>query len=570
MPNMMRTDVMIVGGGTAGARAAISAADAGASVLLVCKGTLGACGASTVPIADYAGVTVADGHEDPSDSPEALYEDIIRAGGGLCDRALARVLAEETPRIVPELMQWGLTPSRRPDGEYLITKACFSSKCRTYKYAGHGKPIVDALAAQIRKRNVTVCEETMVVDLIRQDGQVVGAILLNAAGGIEPVGCGSVILATGGAGQLFRFHMSPSDVTGDGYALGLQAGASLFNMEFMQYGIAIIEPKVLLAYWLWPLYPALRNGEDEEFLRGYLPAGMDAKEPMRLHGTHFPFTSNDASKYIEIAMQQETAAGRVGPLGGMYIDFRGRMENTDLPDNTAKMLLHTLKFLHTKGIDLHRRPYEIACHAHAFNGGLRVDTHGATGVPNLYAVGETASGAHGADRLGGGMFPNCLVFGRRAGEAAAQNAAGWRHRAVDADVYLRATRRFATQLAALRKTDGMDCDACRERLQRASQTKLLLLRSEESILEYLAEVREIRTEMRDGFSMETGKDVWKAMELRNLLDCGEAVAKAALLRNETRGSHVRSDCPDMQDRTDWVFVERDGDGQIKARMQRID
>jgi fumarate reductase (CoM/CoB) subunit A len=201
----LRTDVLVVGGGGAAARAAVEAFDAGARVALVTKGQFGTGGATGYVIADFAGLAVADGAEDSTDSPELHLQDILRAGLGMCDVELSRILVEESLRVVPDLEKWGVEPERTPSGTYLITRACFSSKPRNYKLKGHGRKILEALARQVRARNVTLLERSMVVGLGKNGDQVTGGLVLSGDGTPVWIDAGAVILATGGAGQLFEY-----------------------------------------------------------------------------------------------------------------------------------------------------------------------------------------------------------------------------------------------------------------------------------------------------------------------------------------------------------------------------
>jgi succinate dehydrogenase/fumarate reductase flavoprotein subunit len=219
---------------------------------------------------------------------------------------------------------------------------------------------MEALVTQVRAREVTVLQHAMVVDVFTGQGQILGAQLVTRDGNWITVHAGAVILATGGAGQLFKFNMNPVDITGDGYAIGYRAGAELFNLEYMQYGLGTVSPLTLFSFWLWPFKPVLRNGEGKEFMPGYLPPGISAQESMGVHAGHFPFTNRLPSRYLEIAIHKELRAGRGGPRGGVLADFRKGLDSCDLTDTARKLWPTTQKWFASRGMELDKQPIEIA------------------------------------------------------------------------------------------------------------------------------------------------------------------------------------------------------------------
>ena len=235
---IIHTDILVVGGGAAGARAALEAARAGAKTLLVTKGTIGRSGTSTFPVSDVGGFGAA-GFVDPDDSTEIHFNDIMEAAQGMCDPQMARIVATEAPVHLLFLESIGV-PFQREGDTYLATKSCFSSRARSIKVKGHGRPIVACLKRQILKEDIDIMENAMVLDpLMDSKGRCAGATVLQEPNRIFEVRANATILATGGAGQLFERNFNPPDVTGDGYAFGLLAGAQLINMEYMQSGFAL-------------------------------------------------------------------------------------------------------------------------------------------------------------------------------------------------------------------------------------------------------------------------------------------------------------------------------------------
>ncbi|MDR1534556.1 MAG: FAD-binding protein [Planctomycetota bacterium] len=562
--NVIYADVLVVGGGGAADRAAIEAHDGGAEVIMATKGRLGASGATAAALADVAGLAVADKALDPADAPEFHSRDILEAGLGMCDQKLVRILTEEAPQTIPDLEKWGVHFERDGAGKYLITKACFSSRARNYKLMGHGKKITDALTAQIRKRNIRVLEETMLVDVLCRDGAAGGAVLLQSDGTILLIAAAQVILATGGAGELFHFNMNPPDITGDGCAAGFRAGAQLFNTEFIQYGFGTLPRKSVFAFWLWAFHPLLTNGRGEEFLEKYLPDGIAADMAMDEHGEHFPFSNRLVSRCLEIAVHREIGEGRSSANGGVYADFRGKLhERGDLPDTARKLWRTTRDWYMSIGMPMDEKPVEMALYAHAMNGGLRVDENGETRVRGLFAAGECASGPHGADRLGGGMLTACQVFGKRAGRAAAA-----RREKSEISPFMKTQyeeiERIVSDFRAAKNDTPVPLSGLRGKIQDFSAKYLMLDRNDSGLRTYLGHLDALEEELRKSAKVETNLDLFNALELRNLILVGRIMAEAAMARKETRGSHLRTDYPHMDGETRWILVDKSETGLPRA------
>jgi len=540
---VIRTDVLVVGSGGAGARAAIEASDAGARVMMAVKGVFGESGATAYPVADRAGLSVANGWADPGDNPEAYYRDILAASRGTCSPDLARILAEESISVVPDLERFGVQFERNARGEYVMTQGCFSSRPRSVKTVGHARPIVQALREQVRCRPIDVREHMMAVDLVAPTGRCKGALLMDELGNSSVVHAKAVILATGGAGQLFSRNLNPPDVTGDGYAMAYRAGAALVNMEFMQYGFSTAYPNWnLFGYMYWPLRPRLTNGRGEEFMGQYIPSGLTLDGCMAQHSRHYPFTTEDTSRYLEMGVQKEITAGRGTSHDAVYADLTHVGSRSPFaPDHpVSKLWPRTRQYLIERGLDVDNKPVEIAPFAHAFNGGLLIDENGESSIPGLFAVGEVASGMHGADRLGGAMLVACQVFGRRAGVRAA-SVPGARLSGADQDV----ARESAAFVSKLSDTHGtVEPGSVKKELQDAASKDLFLVRSARSLETFLGKVEGLESRSVSKVQASLGTHLWAALEVRNLLLVGRIVAEAALMRKETRGSHCREDFPE--------------------------
>ncbi|MBE0626268.1 MAG: FAD-binding protein [Burkholderiales bacterium] len=560
------TDILIVGSGGAALRAALEADARGADVLMAIKGEFQKSGASYHSVAEVGAFNVPDGASDPDDNPEVYLADILRAAQDMADPRLSAILAEEAGEALRYLEERGV-PFERDETAYLVYQACFSSKPRSHVIPNHFKPIVHALGAEATRRNIKVIDRLMITNLIVRDGQCLGAYAIDHAGRSVVLRAKATILTTGGASQLFEKNLYPSDITGDGYAMAHRAGAHLVNMEFMQAGISLVAPFVnLFGNYLWDARPNITDRDNRAFIQDYLPPGLSVGEVMLQKQRHFPFSASDISRYIEISIQKAINAGRGTDLGGVYLDFVGRDFEQILGDKNrsiAKMWPLTYEWHRKRGVDLYRDRVQIACSAHAINGGLRIDANAQSNIEGLYAAGEVAAGPHGADRLGGNMSVTCQVFGRRAGKAAAERAVQVDHLQV-ADVFAE-ERAFLDQFRA---NGEHKLEALKRELQRSANRSLLIIRDEAGLTHFKRSCEEARAVLFAQASIVTPQDLIKALEINNLIDVGLMMATAALARKESRGSHYREDHPerDIQYARNIILDRSRPGGYFMARL----
>ena len=567
----VETEVLVIGGGGMAGRAAIEARRKGARVTMVMKGKYGKSGASAARLAEAAGYNVADGQVDPEDNPEEHFKDIVRAAAGMCDERLARIVAEEAPLTLQELERIGV-PFHKDGERYLEVVGCFATRPRMHIIPGHAEPIVAAQRRETLDLGIPVYEHTMITSLLVQDGTCVGAVGLNNQGEIIVFRAAAIVMGTGGAGRLFLLNLNPGDITGDGYALGYRAGAELVNMEFMQAGMGIVHPvRNILNAWTWALHPQIYNANNEHFLPRYLPPGITPEQCMELRSTHYPFSTCDGSQYIDIAIQKELRAGRGTPHLGIYLDFTQTREE-DVPDtprgrDCLRMWRITREWIRDRhGLDIARQPIQIACFGHAINGGLRIEPNAETTVPCLFAGGETAGGPHGADRLGGNMNVTCQVFGRRAGQSAAQRARDRGIPSIAKDLIEAEEER----VASLRSRKGsVQPNQLKRRLQECMWRNVLVVRSEQSLRACLTELEELSGRLED-IGVDSPAELVDALELENMLTVAEIMARAALLRTESRGSHYREDHPQRDDaRWDRSIITRQVNGRMEQYTLRL-
>lgn len=565
----VQTDVLVVGGGGAALRAALEANSSGADVLFAIKGEFRKSGATYHSVAEVGAFNVPDGASDPGDNPDVFLADILGAGQEMSDPRLSAILANEAQDALRYLEQMGV-PFERDKESFLVFQACFSSRPRSHVIPNHFKPIVHALGVEASRRNIKVMDRLMITNLIVRDGQCLGACAVDHEGKSVVLRAKATILTTGGASQLFARNLYPSDITGDGYAMAHRAGAHLANMEFMQAGISLVWPFVnLFGNYLWDASPNITNRDGRAFIQDYLPAGLSVAEVLREKQRHFPFSSSDISRHVEISIQKQINSGLCTAEGGVYLDFVGRDFGEILRDKTrsiARMWPLTYAWYQQRGVDLYKDRVQIACSAHAVNGGLRIDADAQSNVKGLFAAGEVAAGPHGADRLGGNMAVTCQVFGRRAGKAAAERARQVGHPAL-ADAF-DAERAY---LGRFRRSGKHSLQALKRDLQNEANRSLLIIREARGLTRFIEHCRQARATLMDEAAIATAQDLVHALEIDNLIEVGLIMAEAALARRESRGSHYREDFPakDPGYALSIVLDRAHPDGHFFARLGEL-
>jgi succinate dehydrogenase/fumarate reductase flavoprotein subunit len=552
LEKIINTDVLVIGGGGAGVRAALEAANLGADVTIALKGEIGASGSSSAELTEVSGYN-AYMELNPEDSRDSFIEDILIAGEGMCNKKLVRILVENADESVRDLERYGVNFEKK-DGQYMVFKCCFSRFARALTLFRQGRQIIEVLGRVVKEnKKVQILERIFVADLIVDGDVCLGAIVINKNGEIVILRAKNVILATGGFGGIFQNRIVPDDVTGCGHAMALRGGAELVNLEFFQMGFASLYPQwTLLESWLWDLYPLMKNGVGKEFLANYLPPNIDSKGCFSAHAAHFPFSTRDAGMFLDISSHNEVLEGRGSLHGGVFLNFtfcddkyvekRGK-DNPVLEAFWKK----SYERLRSKGIDILKEPLEVGIFSHATNGGVRINEKGESTIKNLFAIGEVSGGVHGGDRLGGNMLATCQVFGKIAGVEAAfrsRNTTVQVNKDLEDDI----TERIRVLKENVSSHNGEDVhqriNAIRSQMSKAALVIRTKKRIEEA-LHYLDDCKEI-------FGKKLlAKDLFSVFELRNMVDTASALLIAIHERRESRGAHFRADYPKRDD-TEWA------------------
>ena len=544
----LTTDVVVVGGGGAASRAALSARLTGAEVLILAKAPLGT-GGSTVHGASEIMSMGASGYGAVADSPDVHYRDTMAAASGFIDRDLVRVLAEDAPKRIGDLIEYGVAFDRMNaekvvpgnSTDYKLIQSDFGSYARALGVSGKtGKAFVAALNEQAIKRGVKIRAPAGLVDLLLDvEGHAAGVLALDALTNTWlVVRAKSVILGTGGAHGLFSQQVSTAEMTGDGQAVLYRAGAELVNMEFHQFGPALVHPYVqLFSKSCFVLHPRMTNSKGHEFLPGYLPEGVSESEVM--DEKVFPFTVSNVSRYIDIAIASEIAAGRGNERGTINFSL------AHVPAEKLEATIpNTMRWMRANGVDPQKNSMDVGIAFQCLNGGVRmVDADARSTIPGVYVIGELAGGVRGPDRPGGNSLAEGQVFGHRAGDAAGRDAlSGSTPKSVVSDAVVERLRQ------ALAPNADFDVESSTQRLQAAMQRHALVEKNEAGLNEALKAARGIEASLAQGGGA-TPDTLHKVLTVQNMATTASIILEACLERRETRSGHLRTDYLQRDDAT---------------------
>ncbi len=552
-------DVLIIGAGGAGLRAAIAATQVGLSVGVVSKSLLGK--AHTVMA--EGGIAAAVGNVDPDDSWRQHFIDTLKSGKFINDWRMAEIFAKEAPERVIELEQWGALFNRTNEGK--ISQRPFGA--HTYRRLCHvgdrtGLEMIRTLQEKVLATGAKVYMETTVTKLLKKDDRVVGALAYTRESGkFIHFKAKAVVMATGGWGRIYKVTSNSWEGTGDGVILAYDAGAELVDMEMVQFHpTGMVWPPgvrgLLVTEGVRGEGGVLRNSEGERYMENY-----DA-ERMEL-------SSRDV---VARANYTEVTEGRGSEHGGVYLDI------THLGYNNILKKLPTMyeQFKNLADIDITKTPMEVFPTIHYTMGGVKVDPETcATNVPGLFAAGEVAGGLHGANRLGGNSLSDLLVFGRRAGEGAAAYVEESNHsteiEASEVDAEMRRV------LEPLEKPEG-DSDenpyTIQQELQEAMMEHANLMRNENSLKEGLGKVLALKERL--GNVKVKGSTLFNpgwhtSMDVYHLVQVSEIILRCALERTERRGAQWRLDYdgPDEELGKINLIAMKDLQGEVDIEKREI-
>jgi len=584
-------DVLVIGAGGAGLRAAIEASAAGVKVGLVCKSLLGK--AHTVMA--EGGMAAAMGNVDDRDNWKVHFADTMRGGQYVNNWRMAELHAQEAPARVHELEAWGAVFDRTKDGK-ILQRNFGGHRYPRLAHVGDrtGLELIRTLQDHGIHQGIAVHMEYTIVTLLKDGARVVGALAYEREHGrFHVFKAKAVVLATGGLGRAYRITSNSWEGTGDGVSLAYQAGAELLDMEFIQFHpTGMIWPPsvmgILVTEGVRGEGGVLRNNEGKRFMYDDIPdnyksqTSTDPEEGWR-------YTQGDKNAkrppelltrdHVARCINREVKAGRGSPHGGVFLDISWIKEKLPNAAEHIKKKLPSMyhQFMQLANLDITKEPMEIGPTTHYAMGGIRVNGETqATNLPGLFAAGECAAGLHGANRLGGNSLSDLIVFGQRAGEYAAKFAK--QNPAVSvSDAQIEAAQREATEPFTCGAQAGGGAEGpyqVQHDLQVMMQELVGIVRREDEMkraVEGLEKLKARAAKVAVYGNCEYNPGWHTAIDLKHLLTVSEAITLAALDRKESRGGHFREDFPakDPEAAKYNSVISKQPDGSMKLRREPI-
>ena len=574
-------DVLIVGAGGAGLRAAIEASAQGAKTALVCKSLLGK--AHTVMA--EGGIAAALANVWPEDNWRVHFRDTMRGGKLLNNWRMAQIHAQEAPDRVLELEEWGALFDRTKDG--LILQRDFGG--HRYARLAHvgdrtGLEMIRTLQQHAVHKGIDVYMECTIQRLLKDGERISGAFgYWRETGRFVLFKAPAITLATGGVGRCWEITSNSWEYTGDGIAMALATGADLIDMEMTQFHpTGMVWPTsvrgLLVTEGVRGDGGTLRNSEGQRFMFNYVPEFFRAETAVDEREADAWYTDKRNNRRtpdllprdeVARAINAEVKAGRGSPHGGVFLDIASRRDADYIRRRLPSMYQ---QFKELADVDITREPMEVGPTFHYMMGGVRVDADtAATSVPGLFAAGEVAAGLHGANRLGGNSLSDLLVFGRRAGLFAAEYARSCSHSpSVNAEEVEYAAH---TMLAPFERTGGENPYSVHFDLQKCMQSLVGIIRTESELRQALDEIARLRQRL-ERVSVPGNRQynsAWhQALDLEFMLTVSEAITLAAIERKESRGGHTRDDYPAADARLAHVnVVTRRSNGEITCLLEPL-
>ena len=578
-------DVIVIGAGGAGLRAAIEAARSGAKTAIITKSLLGK--AHTVMA--EGGCAAALQNADPRDGWKVHFHDTMKGSKWLADWRMAEFHAKEAPDRVRELEQWGAVFDRTP--ENTINQRNFGG--HTFPRLAHvgdatGLELIRTLQERGIHEGIDIFMEYTVRHLLKEGDRVTGCVAYTRVDGDFHAFSGkSVILATGGITRCWSVCSGSWEYTGDGHALALWAGAELRDMEFVQFHpTGMVWPPsvrgILVTEGVRGEGGRLTNSEGERFMFNYVPEMFAGDHADTIEESDQWVEEVVSGKLATVrrppelltrdvvakAINSEVKAGRGTPHGGAYLNIAHRGEEAIL--KKLPSMHHQFKEL--AGVDISKEPMEVGPTAHYVMGGVRVNAETQeSNVPGLYACGEVASGLHGANRLGGNSLSDLITFGKRAGEFASKRAKDLAQPSID-DAQVQSA--IEVMLAPLKREQGENPGLIYDAMRDMMQAKVGIIRTKQEMGEAMEDLKafdERQANCFPGTSRKYNSGWHQALDLKNMVDVSIAATLAALTREESRGGHTRDDFPGEIEKwgkiVNIIYMEK---GEIKIRQEPVE
>lgn len=591
MPNVKRHiyDVLIIGAGGAGLRAAIEASGEGVKVGVVCKSLLGK--AHTVMA--EGGAAAAIGNVDEKDNWKVHFADTMRGGQYLNNPLMAEIHAREAPDRILELEAWGALFDRTKDGK-ILQRHFGGHRYRRLAHVGDrtGLEMIRTLQDHGIHQGIDFHMECTVLDLLKDGDRISGAFGYDREKGRFIVfEASAVVLATGGIGRAFKVTSNSWEYTGDGQTLAYDSGAELIDMEFVQFHpTGMVWPPsvkgILVTEGVRGEGGVLRNSEGRRFMfddipEAYKSSTADSEE----EAWQYTIGNTEARRPPELLTRDHVARcivreikeGRGSPHGGVFLDIAWIKEKLPNAAEHIKRKLPSMyhQFKELAEIDITSEVMEVGPTTHYVMGGVKVNAETQmTNVPGLFAAGEVAAGLHGANRLGGNSLSDLLVFGRRSGQFAAKFARENGKAAIDDAKVQSAIRAALAPFERSGSTDGSGVYQVQQELQDSMQNLVGIVRTESEMKEGLEVISRLK-ERAKIVGVEGNREYnpgWHtALDLHNLMTISEAIARCALMRKESRGAHFRLDFPDKSEEFAKIImvIVKDADGQMQVNSEAI-
>lgn len=523
---LVKTDVLVIGAGGAGTRAAIEAKRKGVDVVLVAKGGFPS-GCTPKAMGGYQAAYL------PQDSPEIHFRDTVVGGVYINDQRLVKIMACEALQRLKDLEEMGTDFIKDGSGNYRIIHASGTSCPRNFvAVAGE---FMRGLIREAQHLGVQAYPKVFVLDLLRSGASIVGAVGLDLKDGTFYVfKAKSTVLASGGLGNMYSLTSNPPDVIGDGYAMAYRAGAELIDMEFIQWMTCVIQPPNLRGfpppYDGWVAHGArFYNALCERYMKKY--------DRERLE--------NVTRDVVCITAYKEIKAGKATSHGGLYMDLSG------VPEHIIKAWEKVWRAYQALGIDITWQPIEWAPGVHHCMGGVRINERCESSVAGLYAAGEAAGGVHGANRVGGNALTDTQVFGARAGTYAAERA----QKIGDVEVDRKQVEESIKMVDEIyERREGISALQVKLKIQKIMDDYVGVVKTGDGLKKALTELKHIEVNELPRIYLGERRDnqaLAGALEVINMVCTGKIIALAALHRTESRGAHYREDYPERDD-VNWL------------------